>query len=209
MSDPIRVLLADKQRLLHGSIRTVLSDKTKLILLGEATTVEEMHQLTQRLRPEVLLLALNLIEPPLTEIFDRLKACCPAVKILVLLPDKKAPVQHLMEAGAAGCFYKGQTAKKLVEAINVVAQGEPYLSPRLLKNLLQLPDSARPLTLTRRELDVLQLVTEGKTDREIALLLGVSERTVRYHLENTYKKLGVRTRAAAAYLAGKLNLFEK
>jgi DNA-binding NarL/FixJ family response regulator len=201
----VRILLADKHRLLRYSIRAVISQAKNLILAGEINPIDNIPQAVQRLQPHVLLLGMDLPQPLLPNSLEELRYLSPIVKVLALLPHEDSPVRSVLDAGAIGCFYKGESPEQLLKAINMTAQVETYLSPIYIKNLSQRQRNQHQLAFTKREFEIMRLIVSGYTDREIALALDISPRTVRYDLDSIYKKLNVSSRVEAAYKFGRLD----
>ena len=195
----IRVLLADSHQLLHLGIRTALSTNNKFTLIDAVTCETQLRQLCRQHQPDVILLALNITASSGTEVINDIRQQCPATKILVLLhnPDEIC-LQQLMETGVTGCILKSDTPEKLIEAIQAVTAGHSWFSPQLMSELIRSQNNAKNSNkLTRRETEVLQLIASGKTDKEIARDLEITERTVRYHLQNINDELGTITRTEA------------
>jgi DNA-binding NarL/FixJ family response regulator len=122
----------------------------------------------------------------------------PETKTLILLHSSDEVCLHyLIEFGVSGCILKSDAPEKLIEAIQAAATGRKWFSPNLLPQLLQSRSSSQENRLTKREVEVLQLVAAEKTDKEIALTLSIAEGTVRFHLENSNTRLGTMTRVGA------------
>ncbi|MCP5098197.1 MAG: response regulator transcription factor [Chloroflexi bacterium] len=194
----IRVLLADNHQLLHFGIRAILSTPDNITLIETAMYSDQLWQLTYEHQPDVILLALNIVDPPWTNVLKQIQQQCSTAKILILLHNpNEVCLQQLMEAGAVGGILKSDTPEKLVEAIQAIAHGQMWFSSNLIPQLLQLQKSEKKNKLTPREIEVLQLAATEKTDKEVALMLGITERTVRFHLENSNIRLGTITRLGA------------
>lgn len=206
MVDPIRVLLADKERLIHDTIRLAIDEDERLRLVGELTGENDVHTMCPKLQPDILLLATNLTEKPLT-FLETIHRHCPKLKILVLFSH---PNEVDIELGnnerINGAFLKFEPPERLIHAIHAIAQGNPWFSPSLLKKMLHHQRQISNMHLTPQERELLCLIVAEKKDQEIAEALNVSTRTVRNYLQNVYCKLGVSTRAAAVYQATKRNL---
>jgi DNA-binding NarL/FixJ family response regulator len=166
--------------------------------------------LSQKLQPDVLLLASNITEPPWPDIFIYLRKYCPAVKVLALLECTETVCYRNLTDGVRGGIFKSEPPEKLVEAVQIIYQGESWFSQSLLQKLIQQKTNRRSVsdTLTKQELEVLRLLVEQKTDSEIAQALSMSERNLRRCLRRIYDKLRVDSRVGAAFEAGRLGLFE-
>ncbi len=157
-----------------------------------------------------MLLASNIISPSDLDILDHLQQHCPTAKTLVLLTrHDEICLRQLIDHGAVGGILKNDTPDKLIEAIRTVVKGEIWFSSPLLQKLVQPQREKQVPNLTERELEMLQLVVAEKTSKEIALVFGIAERTVRCHLNGIYTKLGVNTRVGAAVEAITLKLVQK
>jgi len=215
MGNPqIRVLLADDHPLVRAGIRATLCSEPDLIFVGEAADGYEARRLAEELRPDVLLLDLSMPGPPAVETVTYLRQHCPDVKVLVLTAyDDDAYVRGLVSAGVAGYVLKDEVPEAVVRALHSVMQGDTWFSRSLMQRLSQNPASDADASseegeslLTGRELQILQLLVAGKTDREIGQALSLSERTVRYCLRNIYDKLRVSNRIEAACRASQLGV---
>ncbi len=202
----IRVLLADKQCLLHPGIRHTLAAVEDIILLAELAGCTRLQTICQNDSPDVVLFSPNVAERSYLAILNTLRERCPDVKILVLLSGQEDMRPHqLINQGVNGILLKNDPPEHLPEAIRAIAQGEFWFSPSLAPRLLQIkmpPDH----NLTPRETAVLHLLSLEYTNQEIARELNVSERTVRGHLETIYQKLNVKSRTGAVVKAIRLQL---
>ncbi len=211
MSETIRVLLADDHPLVRAGIRTTLMAEPDLTLIGEATDGYEAIGLCRELRPDVLLLDLNMPGPPAVETITAVRECCPEVHVVVLTAyDDDAYVRGLVAAGVAGYVLKDEASEAVVRAVRSVVQGSSWFSRSVVEKLSQgradvLGQAKLPI-LTSRELEVLQLVVAGKTNQEIAVALGISVKTVEKHIGELFVKLGVASRVEAAVYAVRMGL---
>lgn len=207
----IHILLADAHRILHPSIRTILSVSDDLLLIGEVTEGDALWQICkQENQPDILLFSPNAESLPTAEILDTIREYCPSIKILAMLDrSEEASLRQLIYHGADGIILKTNTPDKLLEAIYAVAQDQPWFSSELVPKLVKAQQPKLENDITDREVEILQLLAVEKTNVEIAQTLNVAERTVRTHLENIYSKLGVKSRAGALAQAIRLNLISK
>ena len=212
MTSPIRVLIADDHAILRKGIRALLGTEPDMEVVGETGDGLETVAQAQALRPDVILMDLMMPKMDGIEATRQITAEQPGARILVLTSfaadDKVFPA---IKAGALGYILKDSGPDELVRAIHQVYQGQPSLEPAIaLKVLYELshpPQRApTPDPLTERELEVLRLVAQGKSNREIADLLVITELTVRTHVSNILGKLHLASRTQAALYALKEGL---
>lgn len=207
MTDPIRVLITDDHAIVRKGICALLATEPDIEVAGEAGDGQDAISKAHSLRPDVILM--DLVMPGT----DGLKAIRhivnhqPEIRILVLTSfDGDDKVFPAIEAGALGYLLKDSGPEELVKAIHQVCRGESSLHPsiarKLLRELASSQDrrSAKDL-LTERELDVLRLVAQGHSNREIADRLIISEATVRTHVSKILAKVGLSNRTQAALYA--------
>jgi DNA-binding NarL/FixJ family response regulator len=206
---PVRVLLADDQALFREALATLLSVRPEIEVVGEAGDGDAALRQAAALRPDVVLMDLHM--PVLDGIAAtrRLRVEQPDTRVLALTTfDDDEDVFAALRAGAVGYLLKDVTADRLVEAVLAAARGESVLQPsvaaRVVARFAQLPDDvpARPqplvVPLSDRELEVLRLLADGGSNREIAAALFLAEGTVKNHVTNVLAKLGARDRTQAA-----------
>jgi DNA-binding NarL/FixJ family response regulator len=196
----IRVMLADDHRVLIGSLRALL-ERHGCEVVGEAITGEEALAVAAKVHPQVIVMDLEMPGTGGLAAAHRMKQVAPAAKVLILSAhdDESDVLEALNEAGAAGYLVKSDAPEELVSAVRTVANGKRYLSPSvapILLSRLKRPRprgiaSDRPITLRERE--VLRLISEGATSKDIARKLATSPKTAQAHRENLKLKLGVRT----------------
>lgn len=207
----IRVLLADDHPIVRDGIRNLLADSMGIEVVGEAEDGAEAYQKVLDLTPDVLLLDMELPEINGVDLTRKLVEEGVAVRILALSSySDRGYIAEMLALGASGYLIKDEVPKNIVNAIRGVAQGEQgWVSREVAAILSQLAVSDRSDdNLTEREMEVLAEVVAGKTNREIAYALGISEKTVEKHLNNVFEKLDVRSRVEAAVLAVQNNLVE-
>lgn len=206
MSDPIRVLLADKEQLIHDTVRLAIEEDERLVLVGELIRESDLRTMCPKLQPNILLFAKNLSERPLN-LLEALHRHYPKLKTLVLFSHpNEVDVELSNNERINGAFLKFEPPERLIHAIHTIVQGNPWFSPSLLKKMLHQQQQISNTHLTPQERELLRLLVAEKKDPEIAEALNVSTRTVRNYLQNVYCKLGVNTRVAAVYQATKRNL---
>jgi DNA-binding NarL/FixJ family response regulator len=207
----IRVLIADDQALVRSGFRMILEARPDLDVVGEAEDGAEAVRLVRELEPDVALLDIRMPELDGIEATRRIVDSGAATRVLVLTTfDADEYVHGAIRAGASGFLLKDVRPGELVDAIRVVAGGNALLAPSAVSRLLDrfaAPAGASGAiqSLTERELEILRLLAGGLSNGEIAERLVVSETTVKTHVSNLLRKLGVRDRVQAviaAYDAG-------
>lgn len=211
---PARLVIADDHELARAGLRAMLTNQRGLELVGEAANGREALLLCRRLQPDLALLDVRMPQ------LDGLAACraikqeCPATSvILVTMHENPEYLFEALKAGAAGYVLKDISQRELITAVHAVLHGESILNQELVARLLQRLASETPTQeglppgrLSPREREVLQLLTLGQTNREIAHKLTVSVSTVKIHVEHILAKLGVSDRTQAAVRAIELGL---
>ncbi|MEP7358616.1 MAG: response regulator transcription factor [Anaerolineales bacterium] len=217
---PIRVLLVDDQALFREGLRTLLSVHTDLLVVGEAGNGQEALERAAALQAEVVLMD---VQMPLLDgvaATRRLREVLPACRVILLTTfDDDEYVFEGLRAGAVGYLLKDVPSARLVEAIRAAARGESFLQPsvaaKVVAEYTRLASAAPPAPpapaslaepLTERELEILRLLAEGGSNKEIAARLFLAEGTVKNHVTNILGKLGVPGRLQAANRARELGL---
>jgi len=200
-----RVVLADDHPVVRSGIRNLLEKAQGIEVVGEASGGQEALRLTESLLPDVLLLDMEMPDLKGVEVAQRLRAIGSPVRILALSAyDDKQYILELLANGASGYLVKEEVPETIIEAVRGVARGEQgWVSRRVASQMADWIHTVEPgkMGLTTRELDVLRLVVAGKTNQEIGIALGISEKTVEKHLEGVFNKLGVASRVEAAVVA--------
>jgi two-component system, NarL family, response regulator YdfI len=205
MSDAIRLLIADDHLIVRQGLRLILETEDGFELVGEASDGAEAVKLAGELRPDVILMDLRMPGMDGLAAIEQLAEKQPDIAIVILTTFNEDDLMvRGLRAGAKGFLLKDTDRATLFESIRAAVRGETLLKPDVMTRLLsqtQTPSGAKSRTetvdLTEREMEVLQAAAQGQRSKEIALALGISERTVKAHLASIYQKLGVDSRAAA------------
>jgi len=202
VTSKIRILLADDHTLLRNGIRALLEDEQDIIIAGEAEDGREAVRLANQLKPNVVLMDIAMPLLNGLEATRQIKREHPEINVLVLtMYDHEEYFRQMLEVGASGYIIKRAAATELVSAIRAVYNGEAVLSPAITRLLLEdylsrdVPGEENdPNALSSREREVLQLIAEGKTSREIAEILHLSVKTVQSHRTSLMQKLNLHDR---------------
>jgi len=206
----VRVLLADDHALFRAGIASLLR-AWGFDVVGQAANGVEALELARRLEPELMLMDIGMSPGNGLEATRAIKAELPDVKVVVVtVSEDEQDLFEAIKSGAEGYILKGMTEEELSATLTSISAGEPALSPGLAAKILDefarmAREGAKPAGpedhLTDRERDVLRLVAEGATNREIAAGLYISENTVGFHMKNILAKLHLKNRAQAAAFA--------
>ncbi|MFI6483622.1 response regulator [Nonomuraea sp. NPDC050663] len=195
---PIRLVIADDHPVVRDGLAAMFASAPGFEVLGQAADGAEAVRLVQRLRPDVVLMDLRMPGMDGLGAITELNRLGVTARVLVLTTyDNDSHVLPAIEAGATGYLLKDSPREELLRGARAAARGETVLSPTVAARLLSRMRSPAPQLLSQRELEVLQLVAAGNTNREAADRLFITEATVKSHLLNLYAKLGVKDRAAA------------
>lgn len=201
MNKKIRVLMIDDHPIVRSGIRMLLEQAGDIEVVGEAERGDDAVGLLKRLKPDVLLLDMEMPGKTGVEVAREVEAARLPVRVLALSAhDDEEYILNLLANGAAGYLTKEEALDTIVDAVHGVANGEEgWLSRRAAARMATMTRKRQRdiIDLTDREEEVLKLVAEGWTNNRIASELALSERTVRFHLTNIYDKLGVASRGEA------------
>lgn len=210
----IKVMIADDHSLIREGLKQLLEFDGSIEIVGEASNGVECLEKLNESNPEVLLLDINMPEKNGIEVLKQMKEDQSPIKVLILTVHNE--MEYLMKAvdiGVDGYILKDSESSELKKAIKSVRDGENYIQPSLIPALnSQLlsrdTDKDKISLLTNRELEVLVQVANGMFNKEIAMNLNISERTVKNHISNIFKKIDVSDRTQAAVFAIKNNIIK-
>ena len=195
---PIRVLIADDHPVVRDGLSGMFAADPDFVVVGEAADGSEALRLAAVARPDVILMDLRMPGMDgVTAIAELSRRDSPARVLVLTTYDTDSHVLPAIEAGATGYLLKDAPRDELLRAVRSAAQGDAVLSPSVAARLMNRFRAPGAGPLSQRELEVLELVAVGATNREAAARLFISEATVKSHLMNIYAKLGVSDRAAA------------
>ncbi|MFL5318786.1 MAG: response regulator [Myxococcaceae bacterium] len=203
-----RILLADDHQLVREGLRALLKQEPGVEVIGEAKDGTSAVELAEKLKPDLVLMDLSLEGLSGFEATKQLREKSPQCPVLVVSMHREASVvDRALRSGARGYVLKGGDFRELVRAIQTVIRGELYLSPELSEYVLQgyLGRHGAEDHLSEREREVLELVAEGFTSKQIAERLGLKPKTVENHRANIMQKLGIHTTAGLVRYALRKN----
>ncbi len=202
MSEQIRILIADDHAIVRSGVRALLEAEPDITVVGEAEDGAQAIALTEALQPDVVLMDIAMPEVDGLEATSQIKARWSEVQVLVLTMHRsEAYFFEMLKKGASGYILKAAQTSALIEAVRVVARGEVFLYPslaqKLVRDYLNLAGGTSVVDpqLSPRENEILQLLIEGHTNKEIAEKLVVSLSTVHSHRNNLMQKLGLSSRS--------------
>lgn len=215
----IKIVLIDDHKLFREGVKRILSFEPAFDVVAEADDGRDAKEIVEKYNPDIVLMDINMPETNGIEATKELLQNNPDLKVIILsIHDDENYVTHALQSGAQGYLLKEMDTDSLMEAIKVVHDGGSYLHPKVTHNLVQeyrrlaknsqtrnsIADIEyrKPLhLLTKRECQVLQLLSEGQSNRKIAETLVISEKTVKNHVSNILQKLNVNDRTQAVVLA--------
>ena len=205
-SNKTSIILADDHPVVRKAIRNDLEKEADFVVLAGAGDGEEAVRLTSQLTPDVVIMDIGMPKLNGIEATRQIKASHPDIKILVLtVYDDIEHILGILEAGADGYLTKNILVEDIIKSIHLIVAGETVMSPQVFKQVLKyaLRHSTKPLRLntgvklTLRELEILKLIAKGISNKEIAVELNISSRTVKSHMVDIFRKLDVSSRTAA------------
>jgi DNA-binding NarL/FixJ family response regulator len=211
----IRIVIADDHALLREGMRAILSRESDLEVVGEAADGREAIARCRALKPDVILMDIAMPGLGGLEASLEIRKECPDTRVLVLTQyEDREYVSRFLKAGAAGYVLKKTAGAELASAIRSVHRGGLVLDPQVAREALREPEPAAGgegdtyESLTDREKQVLKLVAEGKSNKEVAELLGISVKTAMSHREHVMEKLGVHNRTGLIRFALKKGVIQ-
>jgi DNA-binding NarL/FixJ family response regulator len=209
----IRILLADDHVLMRRGIRELLETQAGWEIVGEAGTGRHAVELAGKLKPDVAVLDLTMPELNGLEATRQIKKAAPRTEILIFtMHDNEKLIRDVLAAGALGYVLKSDAARHLVNAVEAVAQHQPFFSAKVSEAVLDgylhpekaAPGAAEPLT--PREREIVQLLSEGKSNKEVADALGISTKTIETHRATIMRKLELKSFAELVRYAVRNNI---
>jgi NarL family two-component system response regulator LiaR len=207
----IRILVADDHPVVRDGLLAMLGTQADFEIVGEASTGRELVERTLNLRPDVILTDLEMPEVDGVAAIRQLRASIPDLQVIVLTAfDTDERIVGALQAGAKGYLLKGAPRNDIFNAIRVVSEGgsllHPVVASKLLQHMSHAFDKPEGESLTEREMDVLKLLAQGKVNKEIAIALTITERTVKFHVSAIMGKLGAGNRTEAVAIAAQRGL---
>jgi len=203
---PIRIAIVDDHPLFREGVARSLGEIGGFEPVGEGASAEDAERLFRASAPDILMLDISMPGGGLNALASILAAMPEQKVVMLTVSETNADIAQALKAGARGYVQKGVGSKSLAEILRDVANGQSYVSPtlsaRLLSDLLQ-PTGRKPdplSQLTGREAEVLRLVAEGLSNKQVAARLSLQEKTVKHHMSRVLAKLNVRNRVEAALL---------
>ena len=212
----IRVMITDDHLIVREGLRLILETAEDIEIVGEAVDGAECLQRVPELKPDVILMDLQMPRMDGITTIGNLRTDHPHIAIVILTTYTEDDLMiRGLQAGARGYLLKDSSRENLLDAIHAAARGETLLKPEILARVLAPQPKLIPVStsqagsaLTERELEVLLAASRGERNKEIAYKLGITERTVKAHLQSIYQKFGVDSRAAAVAVAAHRGLLE-
>ncbi len=209
MDDKIAVLVVDDHALFRRGVVQTINEQPDMMVIDEADSVESALNRARELLPDIALLDVRLPDGNGLDIAEEIQRDCPFTRIILLTAfEDDDVVVKALKGGAHGYVVKGVSAKELTDVVRAVYRGETYVSPSVAARLLselsggdaRRSPRSRIGELSEREHSILELVARGKTNKEIAVELFLSEKTIKHYMTNILHKLHVRNRVEAALL---------
>lgn len=209
MSSQVSIVIVDDHPIFRTGLAQVLEMEPDFSVVGEGGCADEAVELAGRLAPDLMLLDVSMSDSGIERIGDIMRAS-PDTRIVMLTASRNDDdIARTLEAGVSGYVLKGTTGRELIDIVRTVRDGQTYISPQAMGGLWAAlkagPDhdaqKSQFASLSRQEVQVLRLLARGLNNREIGNHLGVTEKTVKFHLSNVFSKLNVRNRVEASILA--------
>jgi DNA-binding NarL/FixJ family response regulator len=209
MAKELRILIADDHGLVRRGARGVLRSRRGWKVVGEATNGREAVEKAIKLKPDVAIMDISMPELDGVEVVRRVREAVPDAKVLVLtMHESGQMVRRAFDAGAHGYISKSDLTDCLAKAVKAVSEGKRFLTPKVSEIVLEGflkpagdPQNGVRTRVTPRELEIIRLLAEGKTNKEVAQQLGIRVRTAETHRANIMLKLGLHSRAELIHFA--------
>lgn len=206
----IQVLLVDDHAILRDGLRTLIAQEDDMEVTGEATGSEQLMDMLPNTTPDIIMMDINMPKMNGIELTKWVKSNYPAIKIIVLtMYNNDEYFMAAIREGADGYLLKDSPSKDVIGAIRTVIDGESVIPPTMTKKLLSMhqhENQTEDNSLTPREMEVLLALVEGLSNKEIASKLYISDKTVKIHVSNIFKKFDVKSRSQAIIFAVQNNL---
>jgi two-component system response regulator NreC len=210
----LRILLADDHGVLRAGLRALLNAEEDLEVIGEAADGAQVLRLARQLKPDLVLMDISMPGTDGLEATRQLQAELPEVRVLLLtVHEDDGLLQEAIRSGASGYILKRAAESELINAIHVVDRGDIYVHPSMTRALFEeqhknMPINTVEATLTLREIEVLKLIAQGHTNRQVGEILHLSMRTVESHRANLMAKLNLTSRVELVRYALKHGLLD-
>ena len=212
---PVRILIADDHEVVRQGVRAVLEAEPAWIVCGEASSGREAVAKAVALRPEVVVLDVSMPELNGLEATRQIRALVPAKVLILTVHESEQVVTEVLDAGADGYVLKTDAGRKLVEAIRALLQNQQFFTERVrtvaaapAKRRRGAAATRRPARLTARQREVLQLLTEGKSNKEIGAILGMTTKTAETHRTQIMARLNLHSMSALVRYAIRNRIIE-
>lgn len=206
----IQVLLVDDHAILRDGLKTLIAQEDDMEVLGEATGSTELMEMLPKLKPEIIMMDINMQQMNGIELTRWVKSNYSSIKIIILtMYNNDEYFMAAIREGADGYLLKDSPSKDVIDAIRTVASGESVIPPAMTKKLMAMhkqDNSEEDNSLTPREMEVLLALVEGLSNKDIASRLYISDKTVKIHVSNIFKKFDVKSRSQAIIFAVQNNL---
>ncbi len=217
MNESIRLFIVDDNRLFREGLVAMLAEQEGLVVVGTAASGDEALKQIRAIRPQMALIDIGMPDKDGLEVTEALRKDVPEVKVIILgMPDLSDEIMTCIEAGAVGYVLKEASFEYLIEVIRSADRGESFCSPRMAASLFsrvaELAGERTPsssVKLTPRELEVVNRIADGLSNKEIAGRLLIETQTVKNHVHNILDKLQLHNRLEAVRYARERNLLEK
>lgn len=211
MAGAIRILVTDDHPVVREGLVAILNTQQDFAVVGDAASGQATLDLARTLRPDIVLLDLAMPEMDGVETLRQLQRVVPDTRVIIFTAfDTDERILSAVRAGAQGYLLKGAPRNDIFRAIRVVYQGGSLLEPMIAQKLLRQVSQEAPgdSALTPRELDVLRLLARGLQNKEIAIELGITGRTTKFHVGSLLRKLGAGNRTEAVAIAAQRGLID-